>query len=205
MDIIVPNESKDDGNSTQNLSDKTHYFFAIYVLDHCKGSYTTSLGKQAQGQRSSITCSNGSTGVQVFRELVNLNVTGALLSSDDQVQLSLAPLQTAKKAISAFFVLSIVFLGCSLLLAIVAAVFKRRTGSLSNLMVDWVTSIVVAIATTLSTAICLIVVKLLDQLPEGIGISAVRGERFFIITWAAVGLLIMVSIIRCLSCLFRII
>lgn len=197
-----------DSNSTSaHIQNQRAYdFYVFFVRDSCKGIYNSGYsGNRTRKDRNIISCSGEDIEMDILQDLIPPNIIETLSPFADQLHLGLAPLKLTKKAIHAFYILAVIASSISLICAMSAVVFKRRVGTISSVMTDWVTSIMITIACVMTTTIELLVISFMDHLQGRTGVMAIRGDRFLTLTWAAAGLMITVSVIRCLSCVLRII
>jgi hypothetical protein len=117
---------------------------------------------------------------------------------------SMTTLKTTWRAVKALYIFSTVTLGLSLALAMISVLCKRHVGTLGNVLFDSTASITVTVASVVASVVCFQAAVFLSKSGEETSeITAIRGDRFLILTWLSTGLIMCVSVVRSLACILR--
>jgi len=186
--------------SQLNISD----FYSVHLLDYCQGMYEPN-GTVAAADGSDV--SKNITYCSPHNSAFHFNVTdivqNALPSSislgdiDWPADVTEAQnlIRTASIATESLYIVAIVFTFLAFLGAIFVFFAAGRLSACCNIVIDLIALLALIGASAVATVIIVKAVDALNKYGNDIGISATKGKLFLGMTWAAVALMLIATIV----------
>lgn len=194
------NDATTDIASALNISD----FYAVHIMDYCEGMFNPN-GTVAAENGTHV--SKNTTYCSSRNALFHFNVTEVVESAlPDRINLTdinwpnavtdaQNAIRTASIAAVVLYIIGIALTGIALLGAVFGFFTNGRLSACLNVILDFLAFIALVVGSALATVVMLKAVEALNKYGNDIGVSATRGNLFLGMTWAAVGLMLVATII----------
>ncbi|KAI0483143.1 hypothetical protein GGR56DRAFT_623091 [Xylariaceae sp. FL0804] len=190
-------------------------WYSLHVMTVCEGAFSPNATTPGAGYNTT-NCTAQQAGVHfnltetIYDEISEGPLNGTLTTKEirellpDEVQTAVDYLNEFLLALFVFYVLGAAFSGLSFLFCIATLTLRRKSISgaivLANLVVDTLAVLALVVASAIVTAVSKKGVSKINEKGEDLGISAVAGTKFMIISWVAFAVMFVSLIFWCAVC-----
>ncbi|KAK3362459.1 actin cortical patch SUR7/pH-response regulator pali [Lasiosphaeria hispida] len=177
-----------------------HEFYSLHALSICEGDFSPNATAPS-ASRNASSCTKGFTNGYNISALLDhglrvgpLKLTLADLGFTDNLQGAIDTLNKVTKAFAVLLIISVGFTGLSLVASLAALVLiprQERLTLLTNVILAGAAVGILILSGLVITIGAHIAVNKVNELGDDIGLSASAGYRYTIITWVAVGLMLV--------------
>lgn len=193
------NDATTDIASQLNISD----FYSVHLMNYCEGMFEPNGSVAANGSDVSKNTTYCSPRNSAFHFNVTEVVQDALPSGinlgdiqwPEEVTDAQNLIRTASIATEILYIIGIAFTGLAFLGAIAGFFTSGRLSACCNVIIDLIALIALIAASAVATVVIVRAVDALNQYGNDIGVSATRGDLFLGMTWAAVALMLIATIV----------
>jgi len=209
LDNLI-NDAQDDindliNNATTEIASQLNIsdFYSVHLMNYCKGMYTPDAAVAANGSdvsKNTTYCSPRNTAfhfnvTQIVQAAIPDEITLSDINWPEEVTNAQTLIRTASIATEVLYILGIVFTGLALLGAIFGFFSTGRLSACCNLVIDLLAFISLTIASVLATVVIVKAVNTINKYGDDLGIAATKGKLFLGMTWAAVALMLIATIV----------
>lgn len=186
----------------------TQDFYSAHLLDYCYGQYTPSESPNATLSLSDISknvtgCSNRTAmfyfnPTQILEDALNssgVDVTLSDLEWPSDIQRGLDALRIVSITAFVLYCIAIGLLFLSFASALAAIFLSGRLSACVNLLLGVLAFLAVGLASALVTAVIEKGGDVINEHGNKIGVQAVKGKKFLVITWVSTGLAFLMVVV----------
>lgn len=185
----------------ERLLTLTQDFYSAHLLDYCYGQYTPSETPNATLSLSDISknvtgCSNRTAmfwfnPTAILEDALNssgVDVTLSDLEWPEDIQRGLDALRIVSVTAFVLYCIAIGLIFLSFVAALLAVFMSGRLSACVNLLLGILAFLAIGLASALVTAVIEKGGDVINEHGNKIGVSAVKGKKFLVITWVSAGL-----------------
>ncbi|KAK5093150.1 hypothetical protein LTR70_004915 [Exophiala xenobiotica] len=185
--------------SQLNISD----FYSVHLMNYCKGMFEPNGTAAVNGSdvsKNATYCSPRNSAfhfnvTEVVQNALPGNISLGDINWPADVTRAQNLIRTASIATESLYIIGIVFTFIAFLGAIFVFFTSGRLSACCNVIIDLIALIALIGASVVATVIAVKAVNALNNYGSDIGVSATKGTLFLGMTWAAVALMLIATIV----------
>lgn len=131
----------------------------------------------------------------------DLDVVRDLLWPED-IDNGIRALRLSARVAFVLYCTAIGLIGMALISAVTSIFLSGRFSAFFNVVLDLLAFVAIGLASAITTAISVKGTDVVNEYGRQIGISAMQGNKFILLTWIATVLVLLASLVWCLECVF---